>query len=904
MKRLQLILILTYLFLAVLATQVTALDSTQWGLPEGSKARLGKGQISGNIAYSPDGTRLALASAIGIWLYDTATHREVALLTGHTSYIISVAFSPDGRTLASGSYDSTIRLWDAVTGKEKQTLEGHKGTISSVVFSPKGDMLAGGSYDTTIHLWDAVTGEYKRTLTGHNDDVTSVAFSPDGRTLASGSMDDTIRLWDVVTGEHKQRLRGHTSNIISVTYSPDGKILASGSKDDTVRLWDAVKEEHKGIIQHARVVSSVVFSPDGRTLASGSNDDNTIRLWDVVTGEHKVTLKGHGRAVAFRPDGEAVAGGSGSTIRLWDVVTGEHKSTFTGHTSGVTSIAFSSDGRTLASGSMEGVVHLWAAIIGEHKRKFTGHTGRITSVAFSPDGKTLASGSYDNTVRVWDTGTGEHKETFTEHTRSVYNLAFSPDGKILASASGKTIHLWDVATGEQKRTFNGGRTSDVSSVAFSPDGQTLASDVDNTIRLWKVVTGEHTETLTGHTSRVSSVTFSQDGRTLASGSYDGSVLLWALTPFPNATVSVSPSPVPSPAIGESLKLLLNITAGENVAGYQATLHFDHTALRYVASANGDYLPAGSFFVPPVVEANRVTLGATALAGVSSGDGTLATLTFEVVDVKESTLALSEVILTDSAGELLLPPFIEVGRIESTAVSSSAIVSVTPSRLLSPAIGGQLAFNVDIVGGEDVAEHQLTWEFDNTALRHISTSQGDYLVGGVGNGDGRLMTGTFEVLAVKVSTVGVSGYLTASNGLRSIPTFESAEVVVPLFGDVNRDGTVNILDLILVASSFGQPVPTGGNPADVNEDGVVNIVDLVKVAGVLGNAGAAPSAYPEILTMLTTTDVHDWFAQAQGLDLTDATLQRGIIFLEHLLAALTPKETLLLPNYPNPFNPET
>ena len=167
-----------------------------------------------------------------------------------------------------------------------------------------------------------------------------------------------------------------------------------------------------------------------------------------------------------------------------------------------------------------------------------------------------------------------------------------------------------------------------------------------------------------------------------------------------------------------------------------------------------------------------------------------------------------------------------------------------------------------------------------------------------------MTGTFEVLAVKASTVNVTGYLTASNGLRNIPTFESAEVIVPLFGDVNRDGVVNILDLILVASSFGQPVPAGGNPADVNEDGVVNIVDLVKVAGALGNTGAAPSAQPQALTMLTTTDVQRWLAQAQSLDLTDATFQRGIIFLEQLLAALTPKETVLLPNYPNPFNPET
>ena len=975
--------------LAILATQATAQNYTQWSLPEGAKARLGKGRISGSIAYSPNGTRLAVAGRIGIWLYDTATHREIALLTGHTDSVISIAFSPDGRTLASGAYDGTVRLWDVVTGKGKQTLEGHRGTVSSVafsseadilasgsydntvrlwdavtgetkltltghtklirsiafssdgrtlassagqrdntvrlwdavtgetkhtlmghrgsvnsvVFSPKGDLLASGSDDNTIRLWDTLTGEHKGTLTGHNDDVDSVDFSPDGRTLASGSWDRTVRLWDVVAGERQQTLRGHRSGVTSVAFNLDGQTLASGSRDDTIRLWDAVTGKHTEIIQHTNVVSSVVFSPDGRTLASGSSD-NTIRLWDIIMEEHKGTLTAHGKAVAFRPDGRTVAGGSGKTIRLWDVITGEYKRSFTGHTDSVTSVTFTPDGQTLANGSVDGIVHLWDAITGEHKRSFTGHTDRVTTVTFTPDGQTLASGSVDGIVHLWDAITGERKDMLTGHARGVYTVAFSRDGKMLASASGKTIHLWDVVTGEQKQTFAGGRVYDVSSVAFSPDGRTLASDVDDTVRLWDIRTGEEKRTLTGHTNRVSSVAFSLDGWTLASGGYDGTVLLWELTPFANTTVSVSPSPVPSPAIGEQLTLSLNITDGKNVAGYQATIHFNSTALRYVETANGDYLSASAFFVPPIVNENRVTLGATTLAGVGNGDGTLATLTFEVIDVKESSLTLSEVILTDSDGETLFPPFIKAGRIELTTVLSPAVVSVTPSSTLSPAAGEQLIFNVDIVSGEEVAEHQLTWKFNNTVLKHISTSQGDYLAGGVGNGDGRLMTGTFEVLAVKASTVNVTGYLIGSNGLRYIPTFESAEVVVPLFGDVNRDGAVNILDLILVGSSFGQPVPAEGNPADVNEDGVVNIVDLVKAAGALGNTGAAPSAHLETLSMLTTTDVHGWLTQAQDLDLTDATFQRGIIFLEQLLAALTPKETGLLPNYPNPFNPET
>ena len=655
---------------------------------------------------------------------------------------------------------------------------------------------------------------------------------------------------------------------------------------------------------HTYYVNNFVFSPDGSTLASWDSDKK-IRLWDVTTGKQKTTLEGNWDdvlSVVFAPDGLTLVSriSNDDTLTLWDVATRKRKATLQGHTNMVYSVAFSPDGRTLASGSWDRTVRLWDANTGAHKTTLEGHTDGVLSIAFSPDGQTLASGSREDTIRLWDVAMGQLKVIPEVHTPFVWSVAFSPDGLTLASG-GTTTRLWDANTGAHKTTLEGHLRA-VNSMVFSPDGLTLASGSDdNTIRLWNVATGKSKATLR-HSYDVSRVVFSPDGLTLASES-GGIIRLWDLSPLPH--VHIIPYSVECPAIGKQFSINVSIAEGKNVGGYQCTVAFDATALRYIESANGDYLSPGAFFVPPVVSGNKVTLGATSLAGVSSGDGTLATVTFEVVDVKASQLILSNVILTNSDGKHLLNVTSD-GRVAPSLSLSSAIVSFTPSSVLSPAIGGRLVFNVDIAGGQSVADFQLTFDYDRSALEYISSSRGNYLAGGVGNGDGTLSTVTFEVLKVKASSVGISGYLVAPNGLRSIPTFESASVIVPLFGDVNRDGVVNILDLVLVASSFGQSVREDGNPAaDVNEDGIVNIVDLVKVAGAIVGGAAAPSAWhldTEIAP--TRADVQQWLSQAQRLNLTDATSQRGMLFLENLLASLTPKETALLPNYPNPFNPET
>ena len=287
----------------------------------------------------------------------------IATLEGHTDWVLSMSFSPDGTTFASGSSDGTIKLWDVVTKEDIATFEDAR-SIGSVVFSPDGTMLATGTY-RVIKLWDVSTRANIAALEGHTDWVLSVSFSPDGTMLASGSWDRTVKLWDVSTRANIATFEGHTGGVYSVSFSPDGTTLASGSADGTVLLWDVAIDEQIAILEgHKDEVKAVSFSPDGTMLASGSSD-GTVKLWDVATKREIVTLEGEGHrfrveSVVFSPDGAILASGSGDgTVLLWDVSTRANIATFEGHTDGVYSLEFSLDGTTLASGSADGTVLLW-----------------------------------------------------------------------------------------------------------------------------------------------------------------------------------------------------------------------------------------------------------------------------------------------------------------------------------------------------------------------------------------------------------------------------------------------------------------------------------------------------------------------------------------------------------------
>ena len=300
-------------------------------------------------------------------------------LEQHQSYVSSISFSPDGKTLVSGSGDKTVKLWDAATGKEIKTLTGHQDAVLSVSFSRDGKTLVSGSGDKTVKLWDAATGKEIKTLTGHQDAVSNVSFSPDGKTLVSGSYDNTVKLWEVSTGKEIKTLTGHQDAVRSVSFSPDGKTLVSGSQDKTVKLWDvSTGKEIKTLTGHQDAVSNVSFSPDGKTLVSGSYD-KTVKLWDVSTREEIKTLTGHQssvRSVSFSPDGKTLVSGSGdNTVKLWDVTTGKEIKTLTGHQSYVLSVSFSPDGKTLVSGSQDKTVKLWGGVHGQGDQNPDGASG-------------------------------------------------------------------------------------------------------------------------------------------------------------------------------------------------------------------------------------------------------------------------------------------------------------------------------------------------------------------------------------------------------------------------------------------------------------------------------------------------------------------------------------------------
>jgi WD40 repeat protein len=559
------------------------------------------------VALSPDGSILASSSKDGtIKLWNVATGAQLRTFYGGGGY--SVAFNHDGTLIAAGSSDGVVRLWDVSTGVEVRTLGRSSNLLSTVAFSRDGKSLA--SIVSTkevsspiVKLWDFSTGSELRSFPGNG--LNWIAFSPDGKFLAGSGVSNTIKLWDISTGTELRTLSG-----LAFVFSPDGKTLATISVSNinftgppgaipngTIKLWDVSSGKElrtTNPISADYLFGLLAFSSDGKSLATyGGMNGGVVRLWNTSSGSEWRSFTGVGRGpfVLSNDWKTLVAVGEGNTIALWDFTTGKQSRILTGQFPGIYSLAISANGKTLASGvgggvdGMYGTIRIWDLSINPHVRTLT-RSGGVTSIAFSPDGnllasgtsdwdsyikfwnvqtgallgtygpysqifgfsvafgadwKTLAAGSSDKTIKIWDISTGTLLHNLTGHSEMVTAIAMSPDGKTLASGSSNnaftierkpegvsngSIKLWDIRTGTELRTIQSD-SGWVYSVAFSPDGKTLATGADNSIKLWDVATGQNLHVLRGRDGR--SLAFSPDGKILASGNSSSTLDLWNIS---------------------------------------------------------------------------------------------------------------------------------------------------------------------------------------------------------------------------------------------------------------------------------------------------------------------------------------------------------------------------------------
>jgi WD40 repeat protein len=494
-----------------------------------------------SVAFSPDGKYIVSGGIGTVRILDASTGEAIGKPLDPSGTSGSLAFSPDGKRIL-GAASGVIQIWNAATGEAIGKPFGYDYSvnpimagITSVAYSPDGKRIVSGSYDKTVRIWDASTGEaIGKPFTGHGDIVKSVAFSPDGKYIVSGSHDKTVRIWDASTGEAIGKpFTGHGKEVISVAFSPDGKHVVSSSFDGTVRVWDATSKETIGkLLSLSNSVDSVAFSPDGKSIVSV--DGSIVRVWNVRTGQpisKPMLPESNIISIAFSPDGKRIVSGT-NRIQIWNASTGEAiGKPFTGHGDTIISVAFSPDGKRIISGSRDRTVRIWdistRQLIG---KPFTVHGDWVNSIAFSPDGKRIASSNSDATVQVWDVTTGGAigKPTIYKDLGTFLG-AFSPNGKRIVSGSGPTLQIWDASTGEvigKPLTGHEGMGM-IDSVAFSPDGKRIVSGSGITLQIWDASTGEAIgKPFTGHEDWVKSVAFSPDGKHIVSGSNDKTVRIW------------------------------------------------------------------------------------------------------------------------------------------------------------------------------------------------------------------------------------------------------------------------------------------------------------------------------------------------------------------------------------------
>jgi WD40 repeat protein len=583
-----------------------------------------------SLAFSPDGKLLASGgSDLKIKLWDVTTGKELRTLTGHFASVLALAFSPDGKLLASrGKNEEQVRIWDLATGTELKSVTG--AADARIQFSPDGQLLVVASSHGSIKLWNVGSGTELKTLQTDEQggSVTSVSFSPDGKILASIEPNDAIKLWDVATGKLSKVMPIADDSLDGLmVFKKDGKTLMSFT-EGVVKLWDVVSGSQLATMPVGAKQPSdhVALSPDGKLLARVGlqEGDQGFKLLEVATGKElkppRVSDDGYSvESLAFSPNGAVLAiGDDVGAITLWEVDDGKELKTLKGHSFPAPEVAFSSDGKMIATGSEDKTIKLWNMSTWG-VTVLTGHSKGVTCVAFSPDNRILASGSEDQTIKLWDVATTKELRVF-QGSKNAYDgfiaITFSPDGKTLAGLDESAIHFWDVISGNEKRVINLNLQDDVGfTVSFSSDGENIACGIDHTIKIWNVATGAELKTLTGHSDRVASVAFSRDRKTLASSSKDGTVKIWDVATGMNLkTLTGHKQPVYAVAFSPDSKMLASTSIDRTIRLWDAATGME---LKSIA-VNSDWAGPLVFSADGQMLASGSLSGSTYLWDVSNG----------------------------------------------------------------------------------------------------------------------------------------------------------------------------------------------------------------------------------------------------------------------------------------------